>query len=118
MLTRRDICAYAQENYQTLPDNPWSKHPHYTVLRHSRSRKWYGLLMNIPCSKIGMEGENTVDILNLKTDRAMQTMLRNSKGISPAYHMNKEHWISIVLDGSVSDDEIYFLIDTSFRLTL
>lgn len=118
MLTPDALCAYAKEKYQTLPDKPWSRHPRHIVLRHKRSRKWYGLLMRIPRCKIGMAGENNIDILNLKADKAMQTMLQNSKGILPAYHMNKEHWISIALDGSVSDEEIYFLLDASFRLTL
>lgn len=38
-------------------------------------------------------------------------------GILPAYHMNKEHWITILLDGTVSKEKICELIDISYELT-
>ena len=37
--------------------------------------------------------------------------------VVPAYHMNKLHWISIILDGSMTDAEILHLIDDSYKLT-
>ncbi len=43
--------------------------------------------------------------------------LRLSKGFLPAYHMNKEHWITILLDGSVEREKIKQLIDLSYELT-
>ena len=38
-------------------------------------------------------------------------------GIYPAYHMNKDHWITAALDGSAVDDTILMLLDLSFGLT-
>ena len=38
--------------------------------------------------------------------------------VVPAYHMNKEHWISVILDGTMTDDEIIPLIEDSFLLTM
>nr|WP_254045937.1 MULTISPECIES: MmcQ/YjbR family DNA-binding protein [unclassified Gilliamella] len=35
----------------------------------------------------------------------------------PAYHMNKEHWISIVLSGPLTDKEIFDFLDESYHLT-
>ena len=43
--------------------------------------------------------------------------LRKEKGILPAYHMNKEHWITVLLDGSVEKQKIYDLIEISYDLT-
>jgi predicted DNA-binding protein (MmcQ/YjbR family) len=40
----------------------------------------------------------------------------NNEGVFKAYHMNKEHWISVLLDGSVSEEEIAFLINMSYTL--
>mgnify|MGYP003474968838 CR=1 FL=1 len=37
--------------------------------------------------------------------------------VVPAYHMNKLHWVSIILDGSMSDEEIRRLVHDSYRLT-
>ena len=39
------------------------------------------------------------------------------KGIHPAYHMNKNHWITVCLDGSVEEEKIMWLVDVSFELT-
>lgn len=44
--------------------------------------------------------------------------LRKEEGILPAYHMNKEHWITVLLDGTVEKEEICNLIDISFELTI
>ena len=43
--------------------------------------------------------------------------LRGQRGILPAYHMNKEHWITIVLDSPFPEEEIYNLINLSYDLT-
>lgn len=44
--------------------------------------------------------------------------LRKEQGIYPTYHMNKEYWISILLDGTISKEKIQELIDESYELTL
>jgi predicted DNA-binding protein (MmcQ/YjbR family) len=41
----------------------------------------------------------------------------NETGIFPAYHMNKAHWISALLDGSVEKEKLEWLLDLSFDLT-
>ena len=46
-----------------------------------------------------------------------QIKFLQEKGIFPAYHMSKTCWISVLLDGSVSDETLSFLIDVSFELT-
>lgn len=38
-------------------------------------------------------------------------------GFAPAYHMNKKHWLTILLNGSIDDDEIYNLLDMSYEMT-
>nr|WP_250210024.1 MmcQ/YjbR family DNA-binding protein [Morganella morganii] len=43
--------------------------------------------------------------------------LRLKDGIYPAYHMNKEHWVTIMLDTEFSSEELKSLIDDSYRLT-
>lgn len=56
-------------------------------------------------------------MINLKCDPFLIGSLRAQKGFHPAYHMNKEKWISIRLDGSVPEEQIRRLIDLSFELT-
>ncbi|QKY68721.1 MmcQ/YjbR family DNA-binding protein [Lentibacillus sp. CBA3610] len=117
MLTREDIFKHVKENYGTLPDYPFRKFPNYAALRHTSNGKWYGLVMNVLPEKLGLVGKIEIDILNLKCPPELNDILRNERDILPAYHMNKEHWITLVLERTDSKGEIYNLIEQSFNLT-
>jgi len=55
--------------------------------------------------------------LNLKCDPALARELRAEyPAITPGYHMNKEHWNTVVLDGSISDERVLWMIDHSYEL--
>lgn len=72
--------------------------------------------MDIPGARLNLDC-GTISIVNLKNDPVMSGSLRTEPGIFPAYHMNKESWISVALDGSVPDDKLRMLLDISFELT-
>lgn len=74
--------------------------------------------MRVPKSKFGIKSDNAVDILNLKSDPILIGSLRLKYGFFPAYHMNKEKWITIFLDGTVPKNEICDLLDLSYDLTI
>ena len=67
-------------------------------------------------SKFGLEDKSAVDVINLKCDPMFKDTIIDNRGIFPAYHMNKEHWISIFLDGSVKFKDIKMLIALSYEL--
>lgn len=54
--------------------------------------------MEVGRDKLGLPGDGEVDILNVKSDPMLIGSYRTQKGFFPAYHMNKENWISILLD--------------------
>lgn len=114
---RSEVIAYAKKQYGTLPEYPWRYLPGYTVFRHTDSRKWYGLIMDVPTEKLGIHGKDTVDILEVKCDPILSGSLINGKGICPAYHMKQGGWISVLLDGSVEKTLIFSLLDMSYELT-
>lgn len=119
---RQDILAYVKKEYGTAPEYPWRSDPDSAVLRHQtgqggRKGKWYGLIMCLKRETLGLEGEGLIDVMNLKCSPEMIDLLRMSKGYLPAYHMNKNHWITVLLDGTVSFDNIKPLIDESYALT-
>jgi len=117
MLTREDIFKHVKENYGTTPDYMWKKFPNYAALRHELNRKWYGLVMDVLPEKLGLEGKEEIDVLNLKSPPELNGSLVKRKDIVPAYHMNKEHWISVILERANLKDDIDQLIETSFDLT-
>lgn len=113
---KEQIFAYVREQYGVDPDYPFSTAPEYPVLRHTGNRKWFALLMDVPRRKLGLDGDEPVDVINLKCD-AMAGALRQQTGILPAYHMHRDSWITVLLDGTVPVEDILPLIDLSFHLT-
>lgn len=114
-MNRQELLEWVKRQYGTEPDFPWADDN--AVLRHKENKKWYGLIMRVGCEKLGLQGEGFVDALNVKCDPMLIGSLRMQPGFHPAYHMNKEKWITVRLDGSVPEDRIKSLIDLSHQLT-
>ncbi len=117
MITREDIFKYVKENFNTEPDYPWARTPTNAILRHKTSRKWYGAIVNIPKSKLGIGGNEEINALLLKSDPPLIALMVGQKGIYPAYHMNKEHWLTIVLETEVNIEDVFKLINISYEIT-
>ena len=112
---RDDILKYAAKMYKTQPEYLWARDPNYAVLRRSDNRKWYGVIMDVPCVRLGLAGDGVVDILNVKCDPGLYSLLDKRDGILRGYHMGGT-WVSILLDGSVERNQIYALLDNSYKL--
>ncbi len=114
---RKAVINYGKNEYGVDPDSPFEKYPSYFVLRHKGNDKWFALVMDVPAHRIGLDGDGIVDILDIKCDPDDIGALRKRAGYFPAYHMNKEHWLTVTLDGTVPMQEIKQLIDRSFTLS-
>ncbi len=117
MLNRINLDKYISDTYGVNADYPWVSHPEFAVYRHKSSKKWFGVVMTIPAAKLGFQGDYSVDVINLKCDPLLIGSLHKEKGIFPAYHMNKSYWISVLLDSTVDDEKIKWLLNLSFDLT-
>ena len=109
---------YAREHYGVEPDYPFPNYPDIPVLRHHGSRKWFAIFMNVSRSVLRLDGDDPVDIMNVKCDPILSGSLRMQEGYLPGYHMNHDQWLTILLDGTVPYEEIIPLLDMSFDLTL
>lgn len=114
-MNRQELFEWVRRQYGVCPDYPW-KDPN-AVLRHPENQKWFAIVLEVGRDKLGLPGSGTVDVVNVKCEPLLIGSLRAKQGFHPAYHMNKDKWISIRLDGSVSGDEIKKLVDLSRRLT-
>jgi predicted DNA-binding protein (MmcQ/YjbR family) len=57
--------------------------------------------------------------VNLKCDPDLAIELRERyPAVQPGYHMNKTHWNTVELDGSLTDDEVKQMIDHSYELVV
>ena len=118
MSFREIVFEYAKERYGVLPDYPWMKYPEYAVFRHSENGKWFALVMDVRRNRLGLDGDDFVDAVNLKVDDMFyRDVLFRDGGIFPGYHMNKEKWITVLLDGTVSEERLFELLDVSFEAT-
>ncbi len=115
--TREAVLAFALDAWGDEPDFPFDRDDVSTVLRHDRSRKWYALLMRLPYRRLGLERDGETDILNLKADPLLVDALIKRPGFCRAYHMNKTRWVTALLDGCLSMDEIVPLLEMSRDLT-
>ena len=114
------IARRIKERYGVSPDFPFDDGKDRTagVFRHTDSGRWFGLIMRVKKSVLAGETETTrIDAMNLKADPAGIPELWKTDGVYPAYHMNRKYWISVALDGRLSDDEAMALIERSFQLT-
>ena len=101
-----------------VADKPFEDDFDTTVFRHGEAGKWFGIVMKVDKRKVGIDSDGKTDILNLKCDPDESFIIRELyESIIPAYHMNKRHWISVILDGSVPDDFMERLIEKSFDMT-
>ena len=103
---REAVLRYARETLGTQAEYLFASSPDCAVLRCRANRKWYGIIMRVGRDKLVRGGEGDVDILNVKCDPMMRASLLRKAGFFPAYHMNKTHWITMLLDGTVSVEEL------------
>ena len=116
-MNRTELEACITEAYSIRGEKPWMQYPTYTVFRHAQNKKWFAVIMDIPRDKLGLSGSDAISVVNLKCDTRLIGSFQEEPGIFPGYHMNKAHWLTVALDGTVGDEKIRFLVDMSYELT-
>lgn len=107
-MTKDEYLDFCREISGASADRPFDMDFDTWVLRHEDTRKWFGIIML----------HDGRWLVNLKCDPMEGEFLRKAyEGVIPAYHMNKTHWISVVLGSDVPDEELIRLTENSFALT-
>jgi predicted DNA-binding protein (MmcQ/YjbR family) len=107
MVSREEAIAACLAFPFTYEDYPFHD-PNWAVIRHCENQKNFAMIFQ-------REGQIWI---NVKAEPLWGDFWRNAySAVVPAYHMNKRHWVSIILDGSMTDNEILRLIQDSFCLT-
>ena len=110
------VIEYARDKYGDELEFLWDSYPDAAVLRRKDNRKWYALFMTIPKSKLGLDGNEQVEIIDLRFDVDELPEKVDGNRYFLGYHMNKKHWITMLLDGSVQVEEILNYLDESYNL--
>lgn len=114
MRQRDRIMQHVQDVYGAEAEYLWADTPDAAVFRHPGSRKWFGIVMTVLSSRLGLGGEAPVDIINVKCGPILVGSLLTEKGFLPSYHMNKTNWITILLNDIVPDEQITPLLELSY----
>lgn len=113
-----EIINYLKEKYNSEPEFLWEKYDDAAAIRNSKNNKWFGIFMEVNKTKLGMNEDQIVEIIDVSYYKDRVDEVIDNKGIFPGYHMNKKSWITILLDRTVSTEEIKRLIDISYEISI
>ena len=110
------VIEYARNTYGDELEFLWEKSPKNAILRRKDNRKWYAALLTISKSKLGAFPDEEIEVLDLRAAPEAIPDMVDGKRVFAGYHMNKKHWITLPLDGTLPAEEICAMLDTSYAL--
>ena len=115
-MTKQEFFEMCSSSYLTQPDSPFDDWMESAVFRHADNKKWYAIALRVSRRKFGLDSDEVIDVVNLKLPIEMFGSFGVADGVYPAYHMNKLHWISVLLPDA-PNDVVQFLLNASFETT-
>lgn len=112
----QSVIEYARNTYGDELEFLWEKSPKNAILRRRENRKWYAALLTICKSKLGAFPDEEIEVLDLRAAPEAIPDMVDGKRVFAGYHMNKKHWITLPLDGTLPAEEICAMLDTSYAL--
>ncbi len=110
------VLEYVRGKYGDELQFLWENLSDSAVLRRKDNDKWYAVFMIVERRKLGLNEGGKVEIIDLRADTEFVGKKIDGKSYFPAYHMNKKHWLTVRLDGSVAAKEICARLDISYVL--
>ncbi len=114
----KEIISYVKKKYGDDLEFLWDKFPTDAVLRNKINNKWYAAVLMINENKLVANTDNLITIIDLRCDKEKINEIVDNNKIFKGYHMNKNNWITIKLDGSMPTKEICNMIDESYKISL
>lgn len=112
----QQLIRYVTDTYGDELEFLWEKFDDNAIWRRKDNKKWYAVLLTVTKNKLGLPSAEKAEILDLRTDSENIDNIVDSKTIFRGYHMNKKHWITVCLDGTVPLNVIEKMLDTSYDL--
>ena len=106
-MNRSELINFCLTYPDAIEDYPFED-KNSTIMRHIGNHKWFALIIDL----------NQKLCVNLKCDPFQADFLRRTyKDVIPAWHMNKTHWNTVVVNGDVPKQELFEMIRLSYELT-
>ncbi len=107
------VVEYIAKKYGHAPEFPWKDEN--AVFRDEKSRHWYAALLTVKGDRVGLDTEDKTEVINLKAPPEEVARIIDKNEAVPAYHMNKKHWYTVRLDGSLPIERVFQMIDESYK---
>lgn len=112
------LINYIKETYGVEPERPWMGYPDHMTFKEPVSQKWFAIIMHVSGRQLGIGGDELYWVVNVKSEPEIIGMISRSQGYLPGYHMNKRHWLTVFLDGTLPIEQVFARVDESFdRIT-
>ncbi len=106
---------FLNTHFEVQPDYPWDDSPDAAVFR-CPNNKWFALAMKIKYRQLGLSGDEELWVVNLKAKPENIPNITDKKSVFPAWHMNKKHWITVLLTAATSFENLCALTEQSYKL--
>ncbi len=136
----KKIITYVKDKYNDELEFLWDDYDG-AVFRNKDNKKWYGVIMKIReksfvastlkrmkiagamsnhplLNKKEFSDDDYIEVIDIHIDKAKSKELIDYESIFPGFHMNKDSWITIILDKNTKLKEVYKLIDDSYQMTV
>ena len=115
-MTLTEVENYILSHCEALADHSFEEDPTVTIFRRADNNQRFAAIKNVGRLSVDAGQTGRIDILNVSLDPRLVASLRTrGEGFRPAWRMNRNRWVTILLDGSVPDDEIRSYLDTSYK---
>ena len=111
-----DYIAWIKSKFGAEPDYPWPDDAPYSFVFRCPNEKWFALVMRIKYRQLGLTGDENIWVVNMKAEQDTISNLVDRKSIFPAWHMNKKHWITVLLTAVTDFDKLCELTEKSYEL--
>lgn len=115
-IIRERVMSLFREKYGIEGEMPWKDDDESVVFRSLKNKKWIGIMLSVPSSKLGLPGEKKVDIVNIKHSESHVPFVIDHRFIFPAWHMNKNTWITVLLSKELDWDLFTSFVEESREL--
>ena len=112
------IIDYVRDKYGDELEFLWKKFDDNAIWRRKDNKKWYGAILVVKKSKLGLHGDGKVEILDVRATSDEIDRLVDNKKYFNGYHMNKRSWLTLCLDGSCDIEELKRRLNISYNLAL
>lgn len=121
-MNRDQFITYVTSNYGSSPEYLWKSTPSTCIFSHTSNKKWFCAVLTVKKNALKTQAisgsdSSLIDMVNFKAHPLFINSLKEKNGILPGYHMNKEHWITVLLGDQLSNTQIKELLNESYHLT-